>query len=528
MALTEQDIVKGLQKLGLPAGGAVMVHSALSSFGEVAGGAETVIAALLQAIGPEGTLLMPAMAWGGLFQVDSSPSRVGLITETFRSHPGAIRSLHPTHSVTGLGPLAETLIQSHLDQPTAIGMESPWGRLAQRDDGYILFLGVDQDRNTLLHVAEEMVGSVYLNTIAREYVDTDGRQQRKVLEQYPGPHRDFIGLDSLFEQAGIMKIGKIGNAVCRLMQARQMLELTVAALQADPAAVLCDNPHCRDCVLQRAAIKRDRLSREDFTLSAVIDDIGFAPEDADRALWLAGAEGIGHIEIGAEWAKRLAEDATLRRDLATALADAGMAVSIYYADVPMTDEAPVAEAVAALEAAIEASTLFAPEYLKLPACPRGQGTETAASRAHPQQLLAALAETATSAQVKLLIENDPAAAWGDTESCQEILEAVNSPALSFSFNPAHFVHAGEHPFLGAYTHSKLKRHTAQIMLVDGCAPPWLQYTLVGRGQGEVKELISIFRCRSFAGHLTLGRSGERTPENFTEQARAFWHLLTNM
>lgn len=528
MALTREDIIKGLNELGLPEGCAVMVHSALSSFGEVAGGAETVIAALLETIGPEGTLLMPAMAWGGLFQVDSSPSKVGLITEVFRNYPGATRSLHPTHSVTGLGPLTETLIESHIDQPTAIGMESPWGRLAQRDDGFILFLGVDQDRNTLLHLAEEMVGSVYLNTITREYMDADGRQQPKVLEQYPGPHRDFIGLDSLFAQAGIMKTSKIGNAVCRLMQAKQMLELTVAALQADPAAVLCDNPHCRDCVLQRAAIKRDRLSREDFALSAVIDDIGFAPEDADRALWLASAEGIAHIEIGLEWAKRLAEDAPLRRDLATALADAGMTVSIYHADVPMTDEAPVAEAVAALEAAIEASTLFAPEYLKLPACPRGQGTETAASRAHAEELLSALAEAATSAQVKLLLENEPGAVWEDSQSCQEILEALNSPSLLFSFNPAHFVHAGEHPFLGDNTHGKLKRHTVQLMLVDGCAPPWPQYTLVGRGQGEIKELVSISRCRSFAGHLTLGRSSERTPENFTEQARAFWHLLTNM
>ncbi len=528
MALTRQDIVKGLNELGLPEGCAVMVHSALSSFGEVAGGAETVIAALLEAIGPEGTLLMPAMSGERPFRVEASPSGTGLITEVFRSHPGATRSLHPTHSVTGLGPLTETLIEGHIDQPTAIGTESPWGRLARRDDGYILFLGVDQDRNTLLHTAEEIVGSAYLNTITREYMDADGRRQTKVLEQYPGPHRDFIGLDSLFEQAGIMKISKIGNAVCRLMQAKQMLELTVAALQADPAAVLCDNPHCRDCVRQRAAIKRDRLSREDFTLSAVLDDIGFAPDDADQALWLAGSEGIEHIEIGMEWAKLLAEDAALRRALAEAIADEGMAVSIYHADVPMTDEAPVAESVAALEGVIEASTIFAPDYLKLPACPRGQDPEMQARLAHAEELLSALAETATSAQVKLLIENHPGAVWGDAESCQEILEAVNSPALLFSFNPAHFVHADERPFLGTYSHTKLKRYTAQIMLVDGCVPPWPQYTLVGLGQGEVKELVSIFRCRSFSGHLTIGRSGERTPERFTQQAAAFWHLLTNV
>ena len=237
MALTKQEIVDGLKQLGVREGTVVMAHSALSAFGEVEGGAVTVIEALIEAVGPEGTLLMPAMASEQPFRIASSPSTVGTITDVFRSYAGTTRSLHPTHSVAGIGPMVDQLIAGHIDQPTALGPQSPWGRMAQRDDAYILLLGCDQDRNTLLHCAEEAVDGAYLNTITRRYIDSEGHEQTKVLEKFPGPHRDFIGLDSLFENARAMNVGKIGTAVCRLMSARQTLMLAIEALRRDPAAV---------------------------------------------------------------------------------------------------------------------------------------------------------------------------------------------------------------------------------------------------------------------------------------------------
>jgi len=440
MALSKQDIVTGLRELGLPEGCAVMVHSALSAFGEVEGGAKTVIEALLEALGPQGTLLMPAMSFDSLFRVETSPSHVGLITEVFRSYPGAVRSLHPTHSVSGIGPLVEELIAGHIDQPTALGPQSPWGRLAQRDDGYILFLGCDQDRNTLLHCAEEAVDAPYLNTISRQYLDADGNLQTKVLQKYPGPHRDFIGLDALFESAGIMRIGKIGQAVCRLTPAKQMLELTIAALRRDPAAVLCDNPRCRDCVTQRAAIKRDRLSREDFTLSAVIDDVGLGPERADEALWLIAAEGIEHIEIGRHWARLIAEDRELADKLAAALTEAGIAVSVYYADLPAASGTSAQDTMEQFERVLTAAADFAPEYIKLPAYQPWERADLAGQYRQALDLLRALVGRAAETGTRLLIENAPGSFFQDAQSCDRLwAEAAPSPeTLFFSFNPAHF------------------------------------------------------------------------------------------
>jgi aminoglycoside 3-N-acetyltransferase len=165
MALTQSDIVRGLRELGVEPGMVLMVHSALAAFGEVAGGADTVIDALLEAIGPEGTLLMPAMGSAPIFDVNTTPSNVGGITDRFWRRPEAKRSIHPTHSAAGVGPLVDQILEGHLQQPTAIGPDSPWGRVAKLDSGYILFLGCDQDRNTLLHTAEDIVNGAYLSTL---------------------------------------------------------------------------------------------------------------------------------------------------------------------------------------------------------------------------------------------------------------------------------------------------------------------------------------------------------------------------
>ena len=135
---------------------------------------------------------------------------------------------------------------------------------------------------------------------------------------------------------------------------------------------------------------------------------------------------------------------------------------------------------------------------------------------------------AESAGVLLLIENHADALWRDTISCDRVLTSVSSPAVAFSFNPAHFAHVGEHPFLATYKRARAKRYTEQLMLIDGCTPPWPGYTLLAQGQGEVRELMSILRCRSFAGHFTICLKDLRGAESFACQAAEFWRSLDLM
>jgi aminoglycoside 3-N-acetyltransferase len=96
ISVTAEDVAAALHSVGIGAGDTVMFHSSLSSMGDVVGGPNTVIEGFLQAVGPEGTVACPSLWWTGKenvadFDVDTSPSYPGIITETFRQRPDSLR-----------------------------------------------------------------------------------------------------------------------------------------------------------------------------------------------------------------------------------------------------------------------------------------------------------------------------------------------------------------------------------------------------------------------------------------------------
>jgi aminoglycoside 3-N-acetyltransferase len=515
MALTREAIVNGLRALGVREGMVVMAHVSLSAFGEIEGGADTLIRALLEAVGESGTLCMPAMAQEQPFRVDTSPSTVGAVTERFRTWPGVKRGLHPTHSACCLGPHADELLEGHIQQPTALGPASPWGRIARLPQGYILLLGCDQDRNTLLHCAEEAVDAPYLKTIQRDYIDENGQRRTKVLPRFPGPHRDFIGLDRLFAEAGVMKIGKIGRATCRLMHAGKTLDLAIAALRRDPAAVLCTNPNCEDCVRQRADILRRRLAAEDFTLAAVVDDIGLPLSEIGRAVGTIQGQGVDALEFGEALSSALLEvPAPQLPGIAQQIHEAGaQVVGVSYPGGHNLRDS--------VHRAADLAHVLGARHVKLP---RLNWEDAEAEQA--VATVGQLAEELSAEGLTLLAENHANSRFDNREHCEALLAAA--PALRMAFNPAHFAHAGEKPFLQTFYKGKLKHRVAQLYVTDGCRPPDEPYTLPGQGHGEVKELISILRCRGFDGVLCLHLGEGQGKQAYTRHAKAFWYLLDTM
>ena len=125
------DIVHALKDAGLERGDSVFFQSAMSSFGELVGGSATVLAAVDEVLGSDALIAMPAFPTVGtaieylntnpVFDVRSTPSTMGSITERFRKQPAAARSLHPTHSVAARGPGAEELVRGHADAATPFG-----------------------------------------------------------------------------------------------------------------------------------------------------------------------------------------------------------------------------------------------------------------------------------------------------------------------------------------------------------------------------------------------------------------------
>jgi len=163
-ALDQPGIVAALRRLGIKEGDILIVHSSLSRLGFVAGGVDAVVLALQESVGANGTLGAPTF-WivdpttvdeGTRFDAAEGKSQLGIISERIRQLPGAVRSLHPTHSATFVGPRARDLTTEHHKDETPAGPHSPYRKLVAMD-GKILLLGVSLEYLTSFHTIEDEI-----------------------------------------------------------------------------------------------------------------------------------------------------------------------------------------------------------------------------------------------------------------------------------------------------------------------------------------------------------------------------------
>ncbi|MDQ0813584.1 aminoglycoside N3'-acetyltransferase [Streptomyces sp. B3I7] len=180
---TRARLAADLRALGLTAGDTVLVHSSLRALGPVEGGAETVVDALLDVLGPAGTLVVytqtpdnsdpsrwpgtrgyavPEAQWERLraalpaFDPDTTPAYgVGVLPETVRARPGALRSGHPQSSFAALGARARAITADHAPD-CHLGERSPLARLEEAG-ARVLLLGVGWEVCTAFHLAEYRV-----------------------------------------------------------------------------------------------------------------------------------------------------------------------------------------------------------------------------------------------------------------------------------------------------------------------------------------------------------------------------------
>lgn len=248
-AVIRDDVVAGLRRLGMKPGDKVLVHSSLSSFGHVEGGAETVIDALLEAVGPQGTVLVPTLtgdeslsaANPPRFDPVSTPCWTGAIPETFRKRPGAIRSLHPTHSVAAIGRAADVLTRDHWQSVTPCDEASPYGKLAGEPNGYVLLIGASYQTLTILHHVEEIAGVEYHmqdRPVRAEIIVGGAPICRHYLLHRYGTPRDFGILEPLVVERGLQAETVVGKSRLRLIRAQGLVEVALRCLRAN-ARFLC-------------------------------------------------------------------------------------------------------------------------------------------------------------------------------------------------------------------------------------------------------------------------------------------------
>ena len=128
---TRERLVQDLLNLGVESGDILFIHSSFKSLGPVEGGAETVVGALEDAVGPEGLVLMPSFNLvemdkrAEIWNIETTLSTVGWLTEFFWQMPGTYRSDHYSHSAAARGKGARAFVADHLSRE---GYRSPWDR----------------------------------------------------------------------------------------------------------------------------------------------------------------------------------------------------------------------------------------------------------------------------------------------------------------------------------------------------------------------------------------------------------------
>lgn len=237
---TINTINQGLMKLGIDNGDILLVHSSLSSLGWVCGGAQTVIMALLNVVGRDGTLVMPAHSgdWGDpaewqnppvpkewikiiydnmpAYEPQITPTRgMGRIAELFRIFPDTVRSNNPLLSFCASGRFAMHITENHPLTPQ-LGMDSPLGKIYNMK-AKVLLLGVGYDSCTSFHLAETLIDKMPTKRMGAAMLD-NGKRCWKWFDDYEYNSDDFTLIGKEFEENHIVQKGKVGNADCRLFE----------------------------------------------------------------------------------------------------------------------------------------------------------------------------------------------------------------------------------------------------------------------------------------------------------------------
>ena len=246
---TIHTIKRDLRNLGIKEGDIVLVHSSMSKLGWVCGDEVTVVQALLDVVGKEGTIVMPAHTGGNTnpdswshppvpetwrepirrtmpsFNVKNTPTRgMGKIAECFRNYEGTVRSNHPQLSFCANGRFKNEIVEKH-DLSYALGMNSPLGKLYELD-AKILLLGVGYSNCTSMHVAETLVSKPNLVRKGAS-INYNGTDQWVWFDDIDYNSDCFDEIGELYEKKNKDVVyGKVGSASCRVLNLKNIVNFT--------------------------------------------------------------------------------------------------------------------------------------------------------------------------------------------------------------------------------------------------------------------------------------------------------------
>ena len=237
--LDKATLVAEFQTLGIKQGDALFLHSSYKSFGGVDGGPQTIIDVLLDVIGPDGTLIMPTFNYDFLkgvpWDIRTTPSQMGILTELVRLDPRAKRMYHPIYSMAAIGKLADEIAsfrsQDCFGETTIFKKFRDW-------DVSILILGLPYSKSiTFLHHCEQSAGVDYryLKEFSGQAIDAQGKSHQETCTMFvrdveKGVVLDFEPIGALIDSQVVSR-RNIGQADVRLMKCRDVFRVAVQAMK---------------------------------------------------------------------------------------------------------------------------------------------------------------------------------------------------------------------------------------------------------------------------------------------------------
>ena len=253
--LNQQAIKEATLAAGVCPGDILLVHSSFKSLGPVEDGAETVIAGLLDAVGPEGTLVLPTLSQKNFATSYETwhinkPSDTGYLTEYFRTRPGSFRSDQATHSVAASGAKAQWLTETHGHThkrfgsmgDTPFSADSPWEKMYQ-ENAKIMMLGVSTRYTTFRHYVEY----VYIEKILKalegspSYDELKGQLWCWEKPGGPWPHICNTWICEQLALQGKAQTSTCGNATFTCYSARDFVDLAMHYLDVRKREALWDS-----------------------------------------------------------------------------------------------------------------------------------------------------------------------------------------------------------------------------------------------------------------------------------------------
>jgi aminoglycoside 3-N-acetyltransferase len=260
--LTYRDIIKAFHELGLVSESKVLVHASIPALGEVSGGAETLVGALLATanvvvtptftakamitppFGPEDNAIQYVASQEHETILEQfheelpADQALGELAEIIRRHPKAQRSAHPLLSFAGVN--ATDFISSQ-------SLEEPWApiRKLADADGDVLLLGANHTANVAIHYAELLAG--------RKQFLRWAIWEGKIVEvpHWPGCNKGFQSITDKLE--GVVREEAIGDTSSQAIPLRDLINIAKGWIREDPEALLCQDPNCEYCRIVRSA-----------------------------------------------------------------------------------------------------------------------------------------------------------------------------------------------------------------------------------------------------------------------------------